>query len=367
MTYIVTTEYAFNKVAAPNLPLAPTVYDSRYHEQFNNVLRLYFNRLDAIIAQLNTGSGSIDGSGILFPSGSFQDNTSQQPSVNYPTPLSFTQVDYSNQVILTDTVSSFTGDRTGTTLTVSGITGQLYVGSHLFGTGYETGVVTASITANVMNVTAVASGVLSVGNYIVDGAGVPAGTRIAAFLTGSGGVGTYLINVPNGSSITVASTSMTVYGTYIVDQLTGTAGSNGTYTTSTSGALSSRAMTSRTTSRLTALVAGTYNFQWSGQFSNLDNATQDAYVWLRINGTDLTGSTGRLGFLQRKSAGIPTSTISGWNYYITLNANDYVEIFCVVTNANLTIASYPATTGTPLSYPSTASVVATLGFVSGLY
>jgi hypothetical protein len=32
--------------AAPNLPLAPEQYDSRYQEQFNNVLRLYFNRLN---------------------------------------------------------------------------------------------------------------------------------------------------------------------------------------------------------------------------------------------------------------------------------------------------------------------------------
>ena len=33
----------------PNLPLAPRDYESRYHEQFNNVLRLYFNRLDALL------------------------------------------------------------------------------------------------------------------------------------------------------------------------------------------------------------------------------------------------------------------------------------------------------------------------------
>jgi hypothetical protein len=38
--------------APPNLPLAPTAYESRYHEQFNNVLRLYFNRLDAILRRI---------------------------------------------------------------------------------------------------------------------------------------------------------------------------------------------------------------------------------------------------------------------------------------------------------------------------
>jgi hypothetical protein len=38
--------------APPNLPLAPTAYESRYHEQFNNVLRLYFNRLNALLNKI---------------------------------------------------------------------------------------------------------------------------------------------------------------------------------------------------------------------------------------------------------------------------------------------------------------------------
>ncbi len=38
----------------PNLPLAPRDYESRYHEQLNNVLRLYFNRLDALLRAIVT-------------------------------------------------------------------------------------------------------------------------------------------------------------------------------------------------------------------------------------------------------------------------------------------------------------------------
>ena len=52
MALIVTTEYDINNVPPPNLPLAPPQYDSRYHEQLNNVLRLYFNRLNNILGQL---------------------------------------------------------------------------------------------------------------------------------------------------------------------------------------------------------------------------------------------------------------------------------------------------------------------------
>jgi hypothetical protein len=51
---IVISEFEINQVAAPNLPLAPTDYNRQYTDQINNVLRLYFNRVDAILNQLKT-------------------------------------------------------------------------------------------------------------------------------------------------------------------------------------------------------------------------------------------------------------------------------------------------------------------------
>ena len=51
---IVISEFEINQVAAPNLPLAPIQYDRQYADQLNNVLRLYFNRVDAILDQLKT-------------------------------------------------------------------------------------------------------------------------------------------------------------------------------------------------------------------------------------------------------------------------------------------------------------------------
>ena len=52
MSYIITSEYELNKVAAPNLPLAPRDYDAQYIDQMLNILRLYFNRIDALNTQL---------------------------------------------------------------------------------------------------------------------------------------------------------------------------------------------------------------------------------------------------------------------------------------------------------------------------
>jgi hypothetical protein len=64
MTLIVTSEYALSQVAPPNLPLAPTQYDSKYQEQFNNILRLYFNQLNKIVGQLVASNTEVP---ISFP------------------------------------------------------------------------------------------------------------------------------------------------------------------------------------------------------------------------------------------------------------------------------------------------------------
>ena len=63
---------------------------------------------------------------------------------------------------------------------------------------------TASILNNTLTVTAVSSGSIAIGQNI-SGAGVVSGTMVTAFVTGTGGVGDYLVSV----SQSVASTSMT--------------------------------------------------------------------------------------------------------------------------------------------------------------
>jgi hypothetical protein len=59
MTLLVTSEVEINRVATPALPLAPEVYQRPYQDQLNNVLRLYFNRLDSILGQLSASTQGI--------------------------------------------------------------------------------------------------------------------------------------------------------------------------------------------------------------------------------------------------------------------------------------------------------------------
>jgi hypothetical protein len=51
---IVISDFEINQVSSPNLPLATSQYNEQYQNQLNNVLRLYFNRVDAILDQLKT-------------------------------------------------------------------------------------------------------------------------------------------------------------------------------------------------------------------------------------------------------------------------------------------------------------------------
>jgi hypothetical protein len=122
-------------------------------------------------------------------------------------------------------------------------------------------------------------------------------------------------------------------------------------------------------SKIKVQNAGIYNLQFSAQMESNDVAPQDVFIWLRQGNdgggsADITGSTGKVGLPARKSAGNPFHSIIGWNYYLNMAADDYVQIYWSTTSANVSIQYYPASS-TPTK-PSTQSVVATLTFVSSV-
>jgi len=117
-------------------------------------------------------------------------------------------------------------------------------------------------------------------------------------------------------------------------------------------------------SKITVANAGIYNLQFSVQLENTDNAPQDVFIWLKQNGVDITGSTGKVGMPARKGVGDPFHAIYGWNYFVSMTAGQYIEIYWSTTNAAVTIQFYPASASP--TKPSTQSVVATLSFVSAL-
>ncbi len=114
-------------------------------------------------------------------------------------------------------------------------------------------------------------------------------------------------------------------------------------------------------SRITVADAGIWNLQWSGQFENTDSQDHDVRVWLKINGTVVTGSTGFFA-VPSKHGSVNGHALVGWNYFLSLDATDYVELWWETDNTQVSIQTYAASG----NYPSTASLIATMSFVSNL-
>lgn len=114
-------------------------------------------------------------------------------------------------------------------------------------------------------------------------------------------------------------------------------------------------------SRMNVRNAGIYNLQWSGQFENTDSSDHNVYVWLRKNGTDVVASTGLVA-IPSKHGSVNGHTISGWNFFIELATNDYIELYWSADSTAVSLQFYP--TQTSPTRPSTASLITTMQYVA---
>jgi len=117
-------------------------------------------------------------------------------------------------------------------------------------------------------------------------------------------------------------------------------------------------------SRLTVADAGIWNCQFSIQFKNTTNDTQDVDVWFRKNGTDISNSNSKFGLPARKSSGDPSHVIAAMNFFASLNSTDYLEIMWRVSDVGVSIEHYAA--GTSPTRPAVPSAIVTMSFVSNI-
>jgi hypothetical protein len=174
------------------------------------------------------------------------------------------QVFYENDQVITAnyTIPSNKNASTTGTITIDsiGFTGTINDGGVLAGTTLTVlpeSSFTASIAGNTMTVTAVASGTIGLGQYIT-GTNVQAGTKILTQLTGTAGsTGTYEVNISQTTSSTTITTitSGVLYVGAVIDGVGVTAGTTitafgtgtggtGTYTVSASQLVASATITS---------------------------------------------------------------------------------------------------------------------------
>jgi len=126
----------------------------------------------------------------------------------------------------------------------------------------------------------------------------------------------------------------------------------------------SNGVTIASNSRITVAETGIWNCQFSIQVTNTTNASQDVDIWFRVNGTNVANSNSRYGLAPRKDASDPFHVIVALNFFVSLNATDYLEIMWRPTDVGVIIEHYAA--GTSPTRPAIPSAIVTMSFVSNL-
>lgn len=96
------------------------------------------------------------------------------------------------------------------------------------------------------------------------------------------------------------------------------------------------------TSRIYVDRLNTYNIQFSAQLDNTGVGNHLVYIWLRVNGTNVPNSAGKV-----RLQGITAESITAWNYVYTLNAGDYFELMWSVSNTTVRMLAEPAAAPVP--------------------
>lgn len=115
-------------------------------------------------------------------------------------------------------------------------------------------------------------------------------------------------------------------------------------------------------SRMTVDRAGRFNFMFSIQFQNTDVSDQDASVWFRKNGVDIAQSN-TLVSVPSKHGSVMGHCVAAWNFWVPMNAGDYVEMYWSTDHIGVTIEAIP--TQVSPTRPATPSVIMTVEEVAG--
>jgi hypothetical protein len=115
-------------------------------------------------------------------------------------------------------------------------------------------------------------------------------------------------------------------------------------------------------SRINVRNYGIYNLQFSIQFKNTTNDAQDVDIWFRKNGTNIADSNSRFSLPARKSSGDPSHLIAALNFFLELQANDYVEVMWRVTDTGVSIEHFG--TSTSPDRPAIPSAIITASYIA---
>lgn len=121
----------------------------------------------------------------------------------------------------------------------------------------------------------------------------------------------------------------------------------------------------------TPAYRGVYKIDYSLQFFNTDPQTHDAFVWLRLNGTDIAGSASAFS-VPSSHGGVPGAVVAYSSVTFEMAEIDEISLYwatnLAATSGGATgvyIHSAPTQT-VPFAMPAIPSAVGTITFVSGV-
>ena len=116
------------------------------------------------------------------------------------------------------------------------------------------------------------------------------------------------------------------------------------------------------TSRINVSDYGIYNLQYSAQFTNTDSQEQDISIWFRKNGVNIPKSNSEYMIGPRHGSLVDGRLITALNFFIEMNAGDYVEVVWSTTNISVSMQNIPAQTSP--TRPVTPSLILTMQYVA---
>jgi hypothetical protein len=152
---------------------------------------------------------------------------------------------------------------------------------------------------------------------------------------------TFPITVATGSGGGSFNTATGSYGSFYSTQtqtnVAGTARSMSLNVTDITNGVSISGSTNPYNTYIKTQNAGVYDIQFSAQVDKTDSGTDEIWIWLRKNGTDINDSATSI-----QLVGNGAHYVAAWNFFVNAAANDYFQLMWYSPDANVRLHAEPA-------------------------
>jgi hypothetical protein len=158
-------------------------------------------------------------------------------------------------------------------------------------------------------------------------------------LSPTNGLGQVTINSTGGGSNfnTATGSYGSFYSTQTQTNVAGTARSMSLNVTDITNGVSISGSTNPFNTYIKTANAGVYNIQFSAQIDKTDSGTDNVYVWVRKNESDLSDTATSVTLV-----GNSAQYVAAWNFFVNAAANDYFQLMWYSTDANIRLHAEPA-------------------------